>query len=66
MWHEAQTEEVQEDGSLLLTVPASHDMEIMMEILKHGSHVEVLEPKWLRDKIIEEISSTTLIYSSKK
>lgn len=62
----AQTEEVQEDGSLLLTVPASHDQEIMMEILKHGAHVEILEPKWLRDKIIEEISSTTLIYISEK
>lgn len=63
MWHEAQTEEVQEDGSLILTVPASHDQEIMMEILKHGSHVEVLEPNWLRDKIIEDIRSTTMIYS---
>jgi predicted DNA-binding transcriptional regulator YafY len=28
----------------------------MMEILKHGSHVEVLEPEWLREKIIKEIN----------
>ena len=55
VWHEAQTEEVQEDGSLLLTIPVSHEAEIMMEILKHGSHVEVLEPVWLRKKVIKEI-----------
>ncbi len=55
MWHENQTEEVLENGELLLTVPASHEQEIMMEILKHGSHVEVLEPGWLREKVIGEL-----------
>ncbi|CAH2032190.1 protein of unknown function [Trichlorobacter ammonificans] len=25
----------------------------MMEILKHGSHVEVLEPEWLREKVTQ-------------
>jgi predicted DNA-binding transcriptional regulator YafY len=55
MWHEAQTEEVQENGSLILTVPASHEQEIMMEILKHGSHVEVMEPGWLREKVVKEL-----------
>ena len=55
VWHEGQTEELQEDGSLILTIPASHEAEIMMEILKHGSHVVVLEPEWLRTKVVEEI-----------
>ncbi len=55
IWHEGQTEEMQEDGSLVLTVPAFHEAEIMMEILKHGSHVDVLEPEWLRGKVAEEI-----------
>ena len=62
VWHECQNEEVQEDGSLLLTIPASHEAEIMMEILKHGSHVEVLEPEWLREKIIGELKLTAQIY----
>ena len=26
-----------------------------MEILKHGSHVEVLEPAWLREKVKAEL-----------
>jgi predicted DNA-binding transcriptional regulator YafY len=55
VWHEDQQQEVQDDGSLLLTIPASHEAEITMEILKHGSHVEVLEPVWLRKKVVKEI-----------
>ena len=62
VWHEAQTEEVQEDGSLLLTIPVSHEAEIMMEILKHGSHVEVVEPVWLRKKVIKEIKAASKKY----
>jgi predicted DNA-binding transcriptional regulator YafY len=64
MWHEAQTEEVQDDGSLILTIPASHEAEIMMEILKHGSHVEVLEPEWLREKIVAELWSAVKKYQA--
>lgn len=55
VWHEGQTEELREDGSLLLTIPVSHEQEIMMEILKHGSHVEVLEPEWIRERVSEEL-----------
>jgi predicted DNA-binding transcriptional regulator YafY len=59
VWHEGQNEELQGDGSLILTIPVSHDTEIMMEILKHGSHVEVLEPGWLRGKVIKELTNAT-------
>jgi len=62
VWHEGQSEEVLEDGSLLRTIPASHEAEIMMEILKHGSHVEVLEPGWLRGKVFKEIQSAVKKY----
>ena len=55
VWHEGQTEELQDDGSLVLTIPASHQVEIMMEILKHGCHVVVLEPEWLREKVAQEL-----------
>ena len=33
-----------------------------MEILKHGSHVEVLEPEWLREKIIYEMKDAVNKY----
>ena len=62
-WHEGQTEELLEDGSLLLTIPASHEVEIMMEILKHGSHVEVLEPEWLRAKVEKELKAAANRYT---
>ncbi|MBC7961790.1 MAG: WYL domain-containing protein [Steroidobacteraceae bacterium] len=34
----------------------------MMEILKHGSHVEVLEPEWLREKVVMEMKAAVLKY----
>ena len=64
VWHEGQTEEIQDDGSLVLNLPASHEAEIMMEILKHGSHVEVLEPEWLREKIEKEMWLAVKIYQT--
>ena len=62
IWHEGQTEEVQDDGSLVRTIPASHEKEIMMEILKHGSQVKVLEPEWLKEKVIKEINDAVKKY----
>ena len=32
----------------------------MMEILKHGSHVEELEPVWLRKKVVNEVNITVI------
>ena len=63
IWRERQCEEILEDGSLVRTIPASHEAEIMMDILKHGSHVEVLEPMWLREKVAREISVMMEKYS---
>lgn len=62
VWHEGQSEEFHEDGSLIRTIPASHEAEIMMEILKHGSQVEVLEPVWLRDKVVKELQMSVKKY----
>ena len=44
------------------TIPASHEAEIMMEILKHGSHVDVLEPEWLKEKIVKEMKDAVNKY----
>ena len=64
VWHESQSEEILEDGSLQLTLQASHEAEIMMEILKHGSHVEVLGPEWLREKVSAEFKAAVGLYCS--
>jgi proteasome accessory factor C len=43
-------------------VPYSHDTELLMDILKHGAQVEVLEPLKLRDKVSEVIADLAKLY----
>jgi predicted DNA-binding transcriptional regulator YafY len=62
VWHPEQRMEELETGGLRLTVPVSHEAEIMMEVLKHGAHVEVIERVWLREKVKEEIDGMKKIY----
>ena len=51
-----------QDGPLELTFPVADFSEIKMEILKHGSMVEVIKPKSLRDLIKTEAENITQIY----
>ena len=37
-----------------------------MEILKHGSHVEVLEPEWLRIAVKNELAMALKVYKSEE
>lgn len=62
VWHRDQKTEEIPNGALKLTIPVSHEAEILMEILRHGSQVEVLEPKWLRIKVKKEIKKMTKKY----
>ena len=62
IWHEGQSEEVHEDGSLTRTISVSHEAEILMEILKHGAHVEVLKPEWLKEKVVMELQDAVRKY----
>ena len=55
IWHPEQEIAQAADGSLLLTLPASHPAEILMSILGHGAEVEVLAPDWLREQVAGEI-----------
>ena len=62
VWHRDQQTEELPDGALKLTIPVSHEAEILMEILRHGSQVEVLEPKWLRGRVKKEIKKMSKKY----
>jgi predicted DNA-binding transcriptional regulator YafY len=64
VWHPSQRVEELPDGSLILALPVSHEAEIMMEVLRHGSHVEMLEPEWLREKVRQEIERMGKIYDT--
>ncbi len=50
-WHPLQKNQYMPDGSYELMVPYSHEMELMMDILKYGPDVRVIEPKKLKDSV---------------
>jgi predicted DNA-binding transcriptional regulator YafY len=64
LWHPYQTSEYDEEGYFILRVPYSHDTELLMDILKYGAQVEVLEPLKLRDKVLEAIVGLEKLYSN--
>jgi len=62
VWHKKQKMKINKDGSLELSFPVASFAEVMMEILKHGSGVEVIRPKVLRELIKEEARMIFKIY----
>lgn len=54
-WHDDQHASTQPDGSYHLQIPYSDHRELIMDILKHGAHCEVLEPQSLRSAVVEEV-----------
>lgn len=53
-WHPDQIGEFDTDGHFILKVPYADPTELIMDILRQGQHVEVLEPKELRLDIQKE------------
>jgi proteasome accessory factor B len=54
-WHESQQLARQKDGSLLAGFRLSSTEEIKHWVLSFGRHAEVLEPRELREEIVEEL-----------
>ena len=54
-WHPRQVQERLSDGSLRLTLPYSEDTELLMDLLRHGPHVEVEAPAELRERLQERL-----------
>ena len=50
-WHPDQVSTLLPDGSYQLDVPYGEDWELIQDILKQGSDVEVISPSDLREKI---------------
>ena len=64
LWHPRQKATMQEDGSLLLEVPFTDARELSMYILRQGRHVEVLEPKVLREEVKSELMKSLANYTN--
>ncbi len=54
-WHPDQQSQWQPDGQYLLRLPYADHRELIMDILKHGEHCEVLEPANLRDLVAQQV-----------
>lgn len=61
-WHANQTATWCPDGSYVLEVPYSNDQELVMDLLRHGPEVEVLEPPELRRKILNTLCAAAAKY----
>ncbi len=61
-WHPRQRGRFEPDGSYLLEVPYSDHRELAMDILRHGPHVEVLEPATLRAAVKEQLAAALARY----
>ncbi|QWD20217.1 WYL domain-containing protein [Polynucleobacter paneuropaeus] len=57
-WHGQQVSSYDKDGYYILEFDYNQDLELVMEILKHGSSVEVLGPATLKKRVIEELAKS--------
>lgn len=61
-WHPKQKGTFEKDGSYVLELPYADDRELMMDILRYGSDVQVLGPAPLRKSIQTEAAKLAAIY----
>lgn len=61
-WHPNQISSFDDNGYYFLEIPYSNSTELIMDILKYGSDVEVLEPQGLRDEVIQSLSKASSVY----
>jgi predicted DNA-binding transcriptional regulator YafY len=54
-WHPDQAIARQEDGSVILSVPAAHDLEVLPRVLALGAEAELLAPASSRRRLAETI-----------
>ena len=65
-WHPSQVTQRQPDGSAIVTLKLTVTTELVGFILSWGEKVEVLEPKKLREKVMETAKEMVKIYQKKK
>lgn len=62
-WHPHQIVTPLPDGGIQLEVPYSKPQEIMMDILRHGQHVEVIRPASLRSAVADALRQAAEKYA---
>lgn len=62
-WHPSQELHWLEDGQLEMRLPFTHLHELTMDVLRHGAHVEVVEPEALRMSVARELHAAASQYT---
>ena len=62
MWHPAQSGAWLADGRYELTVPFGQDRELLMDILRYGPDIEVIEPAILRERLAVALRASLAHY----
>ncbi|HUF22055.1 MAG TPA: WYL domain-containing protein [Burkholderiales bacterium] len=65
-WHPQQRSSFDDAGCFVLEVPYSQDPELLMDILKYGPDVEVLEPPTLRERVRKQIETAAARYRAEE
>lgn len=65
-WHPAQKVETQADGTVELSVPAVHDLEIIPRVLALGTEAEVLAPTSCRNAIAKMAAELAETYAAER
>lgn len=63
-WHPEQKLSTEPDGSLLMEVPFTDATELAMDVLRHGHHVEVMEPVELRSAVCCQLQAAMSRYAT--
>jgi len=61
-WHPKQKGRYEKDGSYVLELPYADSRELVMDILRHGPEVEVLEPAELRRLVRDQLAAAAARY----
>lgn len=61
-WHPKQVGTFDKDGNYTLVFEFNQDPELVMDILKHGSNVEVISPNSLKSKVANELKKAAKKY----
>ena len=66
VWHPEQRSGQDKNGHYVLEVPYVHSNELIMDVLRHGADVEVIEPASLRSEISKRVESLSDLYHLKQ
>jgi predicted DNA-binding transcriptional regulator YafY len=61
-WHRDQRGRFLDDGTYELAIPYSNQLELVMDVLKYGPDVEVIEPEGLRTEVLRRLREAVAHY----